>query len=82
PKRPRGRTLAAAERARADSDTGETPLRHRAGTAASTAARFSSFRQAVRTTPQEAAEPAGSTGSAEDADAPATPPYPEGDTPR
>ncbi|MEV5981941.1 ATP-binding protein [Streptomyces sp. NPDC052114] len=82
PKRPRGRTLAAAERARADSDTGETRIRPRSGTAASTAARFSSFRQAVRTTPQEPTEPAGPTGSAEGADAPATPPYPEGESPR
>ncbi|WP_411757473.1 ATP-binding protein [Streptomyces venezuelae] len=70
PKRPRGRTLAAAERARADSDTGET-RRPRAATAADTAARFSSFRQAVRTTPTEA-----------DTDATATPPHPEGETPR
>ncbi|MEU6126128.1 ATP-binding protein [Streptomyces sp. NPDC047123] len=76
PKRPRGRTLAAAERARGDSDTGETRIRPRAGTAASTAARFSSFRQAVRPSP---ADP---SGPAEDADAPATPPHPEGDTPR
>ncbi|MEW2391826.1 ATP-binding protein [Streptomyces venezuelae] len=72
PKRPRGRTLAAAERARADSDTGET-RRPRAATAADTAARFSSFRQAVRTTPTEADT---------DADATATPPHPEGETPR
>ncbi|WP_306334908.1 ATP-binding protein [Streptomyces sp. KL118A] len=69
PKRARGRTLAAAERARADSDTGET-RRPPAANAASTAARFSSFRQAVRATPSE------------DAAAPATPPHPEGDTPR
>ncbi|MEV0120759.1 ATP-binding protein [Streptomyces sp. NPDC050703] len=70
PKRPRGRTLAAAERARADSDTGETP-RPRTADAATTAARFSSFRQAVRVTPS----PSGT-------DAPAPSPHPEGDTPR
>ncbi|MFI7318871.1 sensor histidine kinase [Streptomyces venezuelae] len=74
PKRPRGRTLAAAERARADSDTGET-RRPRAATAADTAARFSSFRQAVRTTPTDPSEDV-------TADATATPPHPEGDTPR
>ncbi|MFF1376562.1 ATP-binding protein [Streptomyces sp. NPDC058308] len=76
PKRPRGRTLAAAERARADSDTGETQIRPRAATAASTAARFSSFRQAVRPSPSD------SSGPAEDTDATATPPHPEGETPR
>ncbi|MEU6991524.1 ATP-binding protein [Streptomyces sp. NPDC046465] len=76
PKRPRGRTLAAAERARADSDTGETQIRSHAATAASTAARFSSFRQAVRPTPPDP------SGPAEDTDATATPPYPEGETPR
>ncbi|MEU5579570.1 ATP-binding protein [Streptomyces huasconensis] len=70
PKRPRGRTLAAAERARADSDTGEHPRPRRAD-AATTAARFSSFRQAVRTAPTE---PAGTD------DAPAHPEHPEGDT--
>ncbi|MFK4065896.1 sensor histidine kinase [Streptomyces sp. NPDC029674] len=70
PKRPRGRTLAAAERARADSDTGE-PRRPRAPGAESTAARFSNFRQAVRTTPSEPTD-----------DAPAIPQHPEGDTPR
>ncbi|MEV0258383.1 ATP-binding protein [Streptomyces sp. NPDC050732] len=70
PKRPRGRTLAAAERARADSDTGET-RRPRAPGAESTAARFSNFRQAVRTTPSEPTD-----------DAPAIPQHPEGDTPR
>ncbi|MFI1678970.1 ATP-binding protein [Streptomyces sp. NPDC020607] len=74
PKRPRGRTLAAAERARADSDTGET-RRPRAATAADTAARFSSFRQAVRTTPTDPSEDVA-------ADATATPSHPEGDTPR
>ncbi|MEU7583594.1 ATP-binding protein [Streptomyces sp. NPDC041068] len=73
PKRPRGRTLAAAERARADSDTGETRIRPRA--AADTAARFSSFRQAVRATPPASSGP-------EATDVPATPPHPEGDTPR
>ncbi|MFH8289245.1 ATP-binding protein [Streptomyces sp. NPDC018059] len=69
PKRPRGRTLAAAERARAGgdtSDTGEHP-RPRPADAATTAARFSSFRQAVRPAPT--------------AD-PAPPEHPEGDTPR
>ncbi|MET8690638.1 ATP-binding protein [Streptomyces sp. NPDC004732] len=75
PKRPRGRTLAAAERSRADSDTGET-RRPRPATAASTAARFSSFRQAVRATPSEDPE------HSKDAAAPATPPHPEGETPR
>ncbi|UFQ16355.1 MULTISPECIES: ATP-binding protein [Streptomyces] len=70
PKRPRGRTLAAAERARADSDTGEHPRPRRAD-AATTAARFSSFRQAVRTAPTE---PVGTD------DAPANPEHPEGDT--
>ncbi|MFH8609255.1 ATP-binding protein [Streptomyces sp. NPDC018029] len=78
PKRPRGRTLAAAERARADSDTGET-RRPRAPGAASTADRFSSFRQAVRTTPAEAATP---PAPPEATDAPAIPQHPEGDTPR
>ncbi|QEV18695.1 ATP-binding protein [Streptomyces alboniger] len=68
PKRRRGRTLAAAERARADSDTGESP-RPRPADAASTAARFSSFRQAVRTTAPDPSEPS-------------TPPHPEGGTPR
>ncbi|MFD4632695.1 ATP-binding protein [Streptomyces sp. NPDC058284] len=75
PKRPRGRTLAAAERARADSDTGET-RRPPAATAASTAARFSSFRQAVRPAPSDP------SGPAQDTDATATPPHPEGETPR
>ncbi|WP_309031259.1 sensor histidine kinase [Streptomyces alfalfae] len=70
PKRPRGRTLAAAERARADGDTGETP-RPRTADAATTAARFSSFRQAVRATPPSS-----------DTDAPAPSPHPEGDSPR
>ncbi|MEU8957377.1 ATP-binding protein [Streptomyces sp. NPDC048518] len=78
PKRPRGRTLAAAERARADSDTGETPIRSHAASAASTAARFSSFRQAVRTTPTDT----GTDASAPSEDVDATPPHPEGDTPR
>ncbi|MGV9882422.1 ATP-binding protein [Streptomyces sp. NPDC003006] len=75
PKRPRGRTLAAAERARADSDTGENP-RPRAAGAASTAARFSSFRQAVRATPPDSSGPPSGT------DDPATPQHPEGDTPQ
>ncbi|WP_447039048.1 ATP-binding protein [Streptomyces sp. DSM 118878] len=70
PKRPRGRTLAAAERARSGGDTGEHP-RPRATDAAATAARFSSFRKAVRVTP-----------SPSDTDAPATSPHPEGDSPR
>ncbi|MET7359324.1 ATP-binding protein [Streptomyces sp. NPDC005562] len=84
PKRPRGRTLAAAERARADSDTGETPIRSHAAAAASTAARFSSFRQAVRTTPTatDAGTDTGTDASAPAEDADATPPHPEGDTPR
>ncbi|MBM7170941.1 hypothetical protein JQK87_21580 [Streptomyces sp. G44] len=76
PKRPRGRALAAAERARADNDTGERP-RPRPADAATTAARFSSFRQAVRTAPTEPAGPPAGTD-----DAPATPEHPEGDTPR
>ncbi|WP_399926477.1 ATP-binding protein [Streptomyces kanamyceticus] len=69
PKRPRGRTLAAAERARAGGDTGDTGEhpRPRPADAATTAARFSSFRQAVRPAPT--------------AD-PAPPEHPEGDTPR
>ncbi|MEV7190903.1 ATP-binding protein [Streptomyces sp. NPDC093510] len=83
PKRPRGRTLAAAERARADSDTGET-RRPRAPGAASTAARFSSFRQAVRTTPTDPRDPSDPSDPSEGVhkDATATPPHPEGDTPR
>ncbi|WP_409237752.1 ATP-binding protein [Streptomyces sp. PA5.6] len=79
PKRPRGRTLAAAERARADSDTGET-RRPRAATAADTAARFSSFRQAVRTTPTDPSAPSEDLDVSPDATA--TPSHPEGDTPR
>ncbi|MYY85957.1 MULTISPECIES: ATP-binding protein [unclassified Streptomyces] len=79
PKRPRGRTLAAAERARADSDTGET-RRPRAATAADTAARFSSFRQAVRTTPTDPSAPSADVDVSPDATA--TPSHPEGDTPR
>ncbi|AZM53906.1 ATP-binding protein [Streptomyces sp. WAC 01529] len=69
PKRRRGRTLAAAERARADSDTGENP-RPRPADAADTAARFSSFRQAVRATPPDPSSD------------PSTPQHPEGDSPR
>ncbi|MGW2224317.1 sensor histidine kinase [Streptomyces formicae] len=69
PKRPRGRTLAAAENARARAAEA-TPRTRTAADASTTAARFSSFRQAVRATDPD--EP----------DAPATPPHPEGDTPR
>ncbi|QEU93617.1 sensor histidine kinase [Streptomyces kanamyceticus] len=69
PKRPRGRTLAAAESARARAAEA-APRTRTAADASTTAARFSSFRQAVRATDPDAP------------DAPATPPHPEGDTPR
>ncbi|MEU1018700.1 ATP-binding protein [Streptomyces sp. NPDC005898] len=75
PKRRRGRTLAAAERGRLDSDTGENPRPRPAG-AASTAARFSSFRQAVRTPAPDTTDPSGGP------ETPAPAQHPEGDIPR
>ncbi|MFJ2771871.1 ATP-binding protein [Streptomyces sp. NPDC087300] len=69
PKRPRGRTLAAAESARARASEA-APRSRTAADASTTAARFSSFRQAVRATDPEGP------------DAPATPSHPEGETPR
>ncbi|MFD8535553.1 ATP-binding protein [Streptomyces rubrogriseus] len=59
PKRRRGRTLAAAERARAAARAAEPRAKPSADDAKARAARFSSFRQAVRTTTAgAAAEPA------------------------
>ncbi|MET9354600.1 ATP-binding protein [Streptomyces sp. NPDC006617] len=77
PKRRRGRTLAAAERARAATRAAEPRATPSAGDAKARAARFSSFRQAVRsTTTGAAAEPA---ATAPDLPSPSSA-HPEGDT--
>ncbi|CAM5568339.1 histidine kinase OS=Streptomyces tendae OX=1932 GN=GUR47_05515 PE=4 SV=1 [Streptomyces tendae] len=75
PKRHRGRTLAAAERARAAARTAEPRPAPSADDAKARAARFSSFRQAVRNT-GAAPEPA---ETAPDHPSP-SPAHPEGDT--
>ncbi|MEU9522283.1 ATP-binding protein [Streptomyces sp. NPDC048224] len=76
PKRRRGRTLAAAERARAAARTAEPRPAPSADDAKARAARFSSFRQAVRNTAGAASEPA---ETAPDHPSP-SPAHPEGDT--
>ncbi|MFF4474659.1 ATP-binding protein [Streptomyces sp. NPDC001599] len=77
PKRRRGRTLAAAERARAATRAAEPRATPSADDAKARAARFSSFRQAVRTTSTgAAAEPA---ATAPDSPSPSSA-HPEGDT--
>ncbi|MFG3251221.1 sensor histidine kinase [Streptomyces sp. NPDC048187] len=76
PKRRRGRTLAAAERARAAARTAEPRPAPSADDAKARAARFSSFRQAVRNTTGAATEPA---ETAPDHPSP-SPAHPEGDT--
>ncbi|MGW5788617.1 ATP-binding protein [Streptomyces sp. NPDC003757] len=76
PKRRRGRTLAAAERARAAARTAEPRPAPSADDAKARAARFSSFRQAVRNTAGAAPEPA---ETAPDHPSP-SPAHPEGDT--
>ncbi|TDT27584.1 signal transduction histidine kinase [Streptomyces sp. BK208] len=76
PKRRRGRTLAAAERARAAARTAEPRPAPSADEAKARAARFSSFRQAVRNTTGATPEPA---EAAPDHPSP-SPAHPEGDT--
>ncbi|MFD8431779.1 ATP-binding protein [Streptomyces coelicoflavus] len=76
PKRRRGRTLAAAERARAAARAAEPRPAPSADDAKARAARFSSFRQAVRNTTGAAPEPAEAAP-----DHPShSPAHPEGDT--
>ncbi|MFC8416731.1 ATP-binding protein [Streptomyces coelicoflavus] len=76
PKRRRGRTLAAAERARAAARAAEPRPAPSADDAKARAARFSSFRQAVRNTTGAAPEPA-ETAPDHPSHSPA---HPEGDT--
>ncbi|MFF0537504.1 ATP-binding protein [Streptomyces coelicoflavus] len=76
PKRRRGRTLAAAERARAAARAAEPRPAPSAEDAKARAARFSSFRQAVRNTTGAAPEPA-ETAPDHPSHSPA---HPEGDT--
>ncbi len=90
PRRRRGRTLAAAERARATARAAEPRATTSAEDAKARAARFSSFRQAVRTaghapeTPRDDAPPTAPTGTSPTETAPDHPSHshahPEGDT--
>ncbi|MFH8974835.1 ATP-binding protein [Streptomyces sp. NPDC017890] len=87
PKRRRGRTLAAAERARTTTRSAQPRVTPSPDDAKARAARFSSFRQAVRTTGPASrdddprAEPAASAPAETDPDHPAhSHAHPEGDT--